>query len=251
MCETFGSRLLESRRVVVSGPGEAARGVAFSVAHQAVKRSKDAFVVFVTPRSEFDGETFTETPPLAVLPQRRRLSRRGGGHGDGPELDRIWFKFLDTADDLLWFLNNVQFFSKTPHPRPTLLVVDGLFQVDNHKLLLLLKLLDDAAGYLNAHVVLAYPDPTALETTLLSRYFPDRIHISTMTGNDPPMTTPVPSSQYRLQFFFSESSEAASRYRLDDYGTHFVLVDEDKEDDTAAILAAAAADDPSFNFFYS
>lgn len=164
----LGGVLRAHRRVRVVGAE--ARSVAFAVAHGAVRADAAAYAVFCTVTAA--------SPVKALAPRGTRCRVAGDAHGDGEELERVWFKFFESHRDLTWFFNNVQCWSAVAK-KPTLLVVDGqLFaRCQPPELLLLLKLADDAARCLGAAAVVAVPE----ESPLVCRYFPARVTLQATT----------------------------------------------------------------------
>lgn len=124
----------------------------FAIAHHAVKTHRHALVVVLTPRLD------TEPAPVCH-----------SSLGDGEELERIWFKYLECGADAAWFCNNVHRWHETGLPKPTLLLLDGwLGNMAESAMTILLKLFDDAASHLAADaVVVAHTSASCIR-----RFFP-------------------------------------------------------------------------------
>lgn len=124
----------------------------FAIAHHTVKTQRHALVVILTPRLE------TEPAPVCH-----------SSLGDGEELDRIWFKYLEGGADAAWFCNNVHRWQETALPKPTLLLLDGwLGNMAEPATTLLLKLFDDAASHLAADAVVVANS----SASCIRRFFP-------------------------------------------------------------------------------
>ena len=231
-CTRFGAALERcvcgGQRCFVAGEAEVVRSVAFAAAHREAKRSRDSFVLILTSRAE--------TAPLALLER---------SHGDGDALEKIWFKYLDTAEDLAWYLNNVQLWgTDSRHPRPSLLIVDGLLDESLKPLCLLLKLIDDAATYFGSSAFVAYQyfkEPKA--RLLLRRFFPHQITLlrggnkdsrllQKTTKDDEAYTLTFPCLETNNNDFSSTTSSTSSKKRRHDdsrtsSGDSFLLLRDD------------------------
>lgn len=141
--------LIQNRRVSIIGTDRRIlRSLAFGLAHHAVKRDPDAIVMMLVV-----GDV---GPPLVVASRPRCLDKPGQGFGDGPELDRIYFKYCTEADAFAYCAQ-----VHMADVKPTCIVLDAW-----EGSLAALKLLDDAASYLDASACVVAMDDRA------RRFFP-------------------------------------------------------------------------------
>lgn len=167
-----------SPKLRVSVAGNAGRSVlsslGFAMAHRAVAERPEALAIIVRPRCKDDDG----------------LKAVGGTYGDGEELERIWFKYLESGADAAWFFNNVHRWREATSLRlPTTLVLDGWIEGNASRMLLLLKLLDDAATHLGAAAIVVADAPLGV----LRRYFPAVVAVQSSADGQTHLTIATPS----------------------------------------------------------
>lgn len=167
------------------------RSLAFGLAHHVVQRDAEAIAMILVV-----GDV---GPPLVVASRPRCLEKPGQGFGDGPELDRIWFKYCTEADALAYCAQ-----VHLVEAKPTLLVLDSW---DGS--LALLKLLDDATSYLDASACVVVPN----DDRRARHFFPTVVHVRGGT-----VELPALSRDWR------EPHRTEARFRIDDNHTHLLAL---------------------------